>query len=78
MDDAPSTLVRINPHADFVQGELEEANVDDIAFMLGDFDAVADFEGPPPHDERPPREIRQRILERDGDAGRDEAEECGE
>src|SRR4029077_7512674 len=43
-----------------------------------DFDAIPDLERPPPHDERPPREVRQRILERYRDAGRDEAQERGE
>src|SRR2546427_3794639 len=76
--DASGALIGVYPDADLIERELEQPDIDDVALVLGDFDAIADLERPPPHDERPPREIRQRILERDGDARRDEAEERGE
>src|SRR5256886_17493755 len=78
VDDAPRALVGAHPHADFIQRDLEQPNIDDVALVLGDFDAIPDLERPPPHNERPPREIRQRILQRDGDTGRHEAKKRGE
>src|SRR6266545_725301 len=78
MHDAAGALIRVDPDADLVERELEQMDVDDIAPVFGDFDAIADLERSPPDDERPPREIRQRILERNRDPRRGEAEECGE
>src|SRR5437867_1337507 len=78
MYDAAGALIRVDPDTNLVQRELEQMDVDDIATVFGDFDAIADLERSPPHDERPPREIGQRILEGDREARRGEAEECGE
>ena len=53
-------------------------HVDDVAPVLGDFDPVAHFEGPAPHEERPSGEIRERIFQRNRDSSRDEAEKRGD
>ena len=78
MHDAAGALIGIDPDADFVHGKLEQMDVDDIAAMLGDFDAVADVKGAAPHDERPGGEVRERVLQRNRHARRHQTEECGE
>ena len=78
VDDATGALIRVHPDADLVQCELEEMHVDDVAPVLGDFDAIADVEGPPPDDERPCRQVGERVLQRNRDTRRDDPEECGE
>src|SRR5437016_13624708 len=78
MNDAAGALIRVDPDADLVQRKLEQMDVDDIATVFSEFDAIADLERSSPQDERSPREIGQRILEGDREARRGEAEECGE
>src|SRR5947199_8083034 len=63
VDDPPARLVRLYPRADLVEGELEQAQVDDVAGMRPDLDAVPHFEGATPDDVRAADEGRVRLSE---------------
>ena len=52
--------------------------VDHITLVLGNFDAIAHLERATPHEKRPAGEIRERVFERDRNAGGHDAEERGE
>ena len=75
VDDPAARLVRVHPDPDLVEGELEQAKVDDVARVGADLHAVPYLEGSAPHDERPASQVGHRILERDRESRPDEAEE---
>ena len=75
MNDPPGRLVRVHPGADLVEGELEQAQVDDVPRVGTDLHAVPHFERAAPEDECPPGQVRNRVLEGDRQPRRDEAED---
>src|SRR5437879_9560629 len=78
VDDPPARLVRLHPRADLIERELEQAEIDHIPRVGADLHPVPYLEGTTPNDEGPPGEIRQGLLERDGEAGRAQPEESQE
>src|SRR2546427_10426755 len=65
MNDPPARLVGLHPGADFVERELEQAQVDDVPSVRADLDTVPYFERTAPDDECPPGDVRYRFLEGD-------------
>ncbi len=78
MNDPAGALVRRDPVPDLHERELEDADVDDVARTVADLDPITDLEGPAPHDEHPPGQIGHQVLERDGQAGGEQAQVGGD
>ncbi len=78
MDQAARALVRVDPVADLEQGELEEPLVHDVALVRSDLDAIADDERPSRQQEQPAGEVLDRVLEREREPRREQAEERGD
>ena len=74
MDDAACALLGVDAVADLEDGELEEADVDDVAAVVANLYAVAHGEGLANDDEEPSGHVLQEVFEGDGDAGREESE----
>ena len=74
VDDAACALLGVNAVADLEDGELEEADVDDVAAVVANLHAVAHGEGLANDDEEPSGHVLQEVFEGDGDAGREESE----
>ena len=75
MDDPPGTLVSMDPVSDLQEGKLEEADVDHIPGLLPDLNPIAHAKWFTGEDKDPPCNIGERILQGDGQSGREQSKE---
>jgi len=69
VDDPAGALVGIHPVADLQQREHENADVDHVPRLRTHLDAIAHAERLANNDEQPPRQVGDRVLQGDGQAG---------
>ncbi len=75
VDAAAGGMALVGPVAGLEQRGAEEADLDDLAADAIDLDPVADADAVLAHEDEPAEEGEDEVLEDDGEAGGDEAED---